>query len=158
MRYISLPTTLSGVSMSKRGMMTRTVGLNGAPPSSASVSSRSASGSGSGSVRSDTMGSERGRIRERDISGVGGMIGTEPVSREKVSTERGTEKVSTEPPGVRDATVGVPPKKYNTNIPHILPHERVFPIQIGSELFRLSGASLSSDGMCLLLNGMIGVY
>ena len=30
-------------------------------------------------------------------------------------------------------------------IPNILPHERVFPIQIGSELFKLSGASLSSD-------------
>ncbi|OWO98256.1 BTB/POZ domain-containing protein [Marssonina coronariae] len=28
----------------------------------------------------------------------------------------------------------------------ILPHERVFPIQIGNELFRLSGASISSDG------------
>lgn len=33
-----------------------------------------------------------------------------------------------------------------TKIPHILPRERVFPIQIGSELFKLSGASLSSDG------------
>lgn len=30
----------------------------------------------------------------------------------------------------------------------ILPHEKVFPIQIGTELFRLSGASLSSDGEC----------
>ena len=30
-------------------------------------------------------------------------------------------------------------------IPRILPHERVFPIQIGSELFKLSGASISSD-------------
>ncbi|KAK3990749.1 hypothetical protein QBC44DRAFT_324696 [Cladorrhinum sp. PSN332] len=30
-------------------------------------------------------------------------------------------------------------------IPKILPHERVFPIQIGSELFKLSGASISSD-------------
>lgn len=30
-------------------------------------------------------------------------------------------------------------------IPNILPHERVFPIQIGCELFKLSGASLSSD-------------
>ncbi|KAK7731816.1 hypothetical protein SLS53_008637 [Cytospora paraplurivora] len=30
-------------------------------------------------------------------------------------------------------------------IPRILPHERVFPIQIGTELFKLSGASLSSD-------------
>lgn len=32
------------------------------------------------------------------------------------------------------------------SIPRILPHERVFPIQIGCELFKLSGASLSSDG------------
>ncbi|KAL1837514.1 hypothetical protein VTJ49DRAFT_3681 [Mycothermus thermophilus] len=31
------------------------------------------------------------------------------------------------------------------HIPNILPHERVFPIQVGSELFKLSGASLSSD-------------
>lgn len=39
------------------------------------------------------------------------------------------------------------PRRLNTDIPHILPHERVFPIQIGSELFRLSGASISSDGV-----------
>ncbi|KAF5658895.1 POZ domain-containing protein [Fusarium heterosporum] len=32
-----------------------------------------------------------------------------------------------------------------SRIPLVLPHERVFPIQIGSELFKLSGASLSSD-------------
>ncbi|KAI1269548.1 hypothetical protein F5Y18DRAFT_102733 [Xylariaceae sp. FL1019] len=32
-----------------------------------------------------------------------------------------------------------------SKIPNILPHERVFPVQIGSELFKLSGASLSSD-------------
>lgn len=31
--------------------------------------------------------------------------------------------------------------------PSILPPEKVFPIQIGSELFRLSGASISSDGL-----------
>ena len=105
------------------------------------------------------MSSERGRIRERDIGGgPGGLVGTEPVGRERVSTERGTEKVSTEPPGVRDANVGTAPRKYNTNIPHILPHERVFPIQIGSELFRLSGASISSDGMCLLMIGIDEMY
>ncbi|CAK7245588.1 MAG: hypothetical protein STHCBS139747_007172 [Sporothrix thermara] len=33
----------------------------------------------------------------------------------------------------------------STRIPNLLPHERVFPIQIGCELFKLSGASLSSD-------------
>lgn len=37
------------------------------------------------------------------------------------------------------------------SIPRILPHERVFPIQIGCELFKLSGASLSSDGTSLTL-------
>jgi len=30
-------------------------------------------------------------------------------------------------------------------IPKLLPHERVFPIQIGCEVFKLSGASISSD-------------
>lgn len=35
------------------------------------------------------------------------------------------------------------PSKGNTTI---LPPEKVFPIQIGSELFRVSGASISSDG------------
>ena len=37
-------------------------------------------------------------------------------------------------------------KRNWSDIPHVLPHEKVFPIQIGSELFRLSGASISSDG------------
>ena len=52
-----------------------------------------------------------------------------------------------DPPGILRED-GVPSaRKWNTDIPNILPHERVFPIQIGSELFRLSGASISSDGM-----------
>ncbi|KHO01858.1 BTB/POZ domain-containing protein [Metarhizium album ARSEF 1941] len=38
-----------------------------------------------------------------------------------------------------------PNEKNVSRIPPILPRERVFPIQIGSELFKLSGASLSSD-------------
>ncbi|KAG5983034.1 hypothetical protein E4U55_000930 [Claviceps digitariae] len=38
-----------------------------------------------------------------------------------------------------------PSEKTIHKIPSILPRERVFPIQIGSELFKLSGASLSSD-------------
>lgn len=39
----------------------------------------------------------------------------------------------------------------HSKIPNILPHERVFPIQIGTELFKLSGASLSSDGLSVCL-------
>lgn len=42
-------------------------------------------------------------------------------------------------------------RRMNTDIPLILPHERVFPIQIGNQLFRLSGASISSDGMSYVL-------
>lgn len=38
-----------------------------------------------------------------------------------------------------------PTEKTIHRIPAILPSERVYPIQIGSELFKLSGASLSSD-------------
>ncbi|EFX06241.1 btb/poz-like protein [Grosmannia clavigera kw1407] len=46
-------------------------------------------------------------------------------------------------PGASPRGGGVP--RQSPHIPLILPHERVFPIQIGSELFKLSGASLSSD-------------
>ena len=31
----------------------------------------------------------------------------------------------------------------------ILPHEKVFPVQVGSEIFRLSGASITSDGQSI---------
>lgn len=51
-----------------------------------------------------------------------------------------------DPPGIlRDPSIPQA-RKYNTDIPDTLPHEKVFPIQIGTELFKLSGASLSSDG------------
>lgn len=52
------------------------------------------------------------------------------------------------PPGIlRDGKSSG--KNNGTAIPRILPHEKVFPIQIGNELFRLSGASISSDGEIL---------
>lgn len=57
--------------------------------------------------------------------------------------------MSSEPGILRDPAVNSA-RKWNTDIPGILPHEKVFPIQIGTELFRLSGASISSDGMCSL--------
>lgn len=43
-------------------------------------------------------------------------------------------------------------------IPRILPHERVFPIQIGCDLFKLSGASLSSDGMSSSILGSLCAF
>lgn len=52
--------------------------------------------------------------------------------------------------GNRDLSSVTAPRRQNTDIPRILPHEKVFPIQIGNQLFRLSGASISSDGMIIL--------
>lgn len=36
-------------------------------------------------------------------------------------------------------------KEFDIDIPNVLPHSRVYQIQVGSRLFKLSGASLSSD-------------
>ena len=48
------------------------------------------------------------------------------------------------PPRARRRTLAEVPQA-----PMLLPARKVFPIQIGSELFRLSGASISSDGQSL---------
>ena len=45
-----------------------------------------------------------------------------------------------------------------SKIPNILPHERVFPIQIGTKLFKLSGASISSDGQSSVTLPLIICY
>lgn len=77
----------------------------------------------------------------------GGNGGKAPSGTTSTLPPSQDEKQSTEPPGIlRDPAV-IQARKWNTEIPNILPHERVFPIQIGSELFRLSGASISSDGV-----------
>lgn len=44
-----------------------------------------------------------------------------------------------------------------SDIPQVLPHERVFPVQIGGELFKLSGASLSSDGSFCALYSLLSL-
>jgi len=59
------------------------------------------------------------------------------------SGSSGTSRMA-DPPGIMRNPEA---RNWNTDIPNDLPHEKVFPIQIGTELFRLSGASLSSDGM-----------
>jgi BTB/POZ domain len=51
--------------------------------------------------------------------------------------------------------VGVPSSqlgKFDPSIPEILPHEQVYSIQVGERLFRLSGASLSSDAPSYFTN------
>jgi hypothetical protein len=71
----------------------------------------------------------------------------QPVSRENTDTERRKEQSKGTGPQGRVIDVSTPRR-----VPEspggldILPAGKVFPIQIGSELFRLSGASLASDG------------
>jgi hypothetical protein len=76
----------------------------------------------------------------------GGNSGKAPSGTASTLPPGSEEKSSTEPPGILRNSSVTQARRYNTDIPKILPHERVFPIQIGSELFRLSGASISSDG------------
>lgn len=52
-------------------------------------------------------------------------------------------------------TVGILEGHYDPNIPQILPHDRMYNIQIGTKLFKISGASLSSDGPSYFTNYFI---
>ncbi|TVY24138.1 Uncharacterized protein LHYA1_G007817 [Lachnellula hyalina] len=74
-----------------------------------------------------------------------GKKATPTVSGLTILTEDIQKNVDPNPPGILRDSITMSARKMNTDIPEILPHERVFPIQIGSELFRLSGASISSD-------------
>ena len=84
------------------------------------------------------------------MSNGGGNAGKAPSGTASTLPPSQDEKQSTDLPGILRDPVITQARKYNTDIPNILPHERVFPIQIGSELFRLSGASISSDGLYVL--------
>ncbi|KAK9450166.1 uncharacterized protein V1518DRAFT_413151 [Limtongia smithiae] len=59
------------------------------------------------------------------------FIPSEPITSAKASSA-----------SAQDVNFSVP---ILNKIPHILPHEKVFSVQVGDMLFRLSGASLSSD-------------
>ncbi|RJE18268.1 hypothetical protein PHISCL_09392 [Aspergillus sclerotialis] len=54
------------------------------------------------------------------------------------------------------APSSTPPSQPTPSLPaqSTLPPEKVFSIQVGTKLFRLSGASLSSDGQCQSRNAM----
>lgn len=65
----------------------------------------------------------------------------DPPPRPPRTSAKGGEDEAT---GRRKAISAIKGKPHE--IPRVLPHESVFPIQIGCELFRLSGASISSDG------------
>ena len=57
-----------------------------------------------------------------------------------------------EPTIAQDGSSGQQRSLADTAMPMVLPARKVFPIQIGDKLFRLSGASISSDGeLCPLL-------
>ena len=88
-------------------------------------------------------------VAEDSSSRSGTVRGAKPGPQQPVdhgSQGRGSVKSPTTAP--RPATKGTGILyKQKPSAPSILPPEKVFPIQIGSELFRLSGASISSDGL-----------
>ncbi|CZS97568.1 related to BTB/POZ domain-containing protein [Rhynchosporium graminicola] len=81
------------------------------------------------------------------VNGVNGLRGGKQTAQGGGYSrdDSSTATMSSEPGILRHEPAITAARKLNTDIPHILPHEKVFPIQIGTELFRLSGASISSD-------------
>jgi hypothetical protein len=83
-----------------------------------------------------------------------GLANSEGIA-EEASFRSGPTRSAQNRGSVRSPTAVPKPAAKGTGIlykpkpsaPSILPPEKVFPIQIGSELFRLSGASISSDGL-----------
>ncbi|KAK9330851.1 hypothetical protein V1520DRAFT_339391 [Lipomyces starkeyi] len=98
------------------------------------------------SVDSDTMSSSKSdsvRLASSQAASVS-PVATGAVASPKmrsVTTALGTAV----PPATTSHTANFNGPMLNVNIPQILPHEKVFSIQVGDTLFRLSGASLSSD-------------
>ena len=89
----------------------------------------------SGGARAGAGATQQGRKTRQTASSAvprPGHSNVPPVSLDEPQTHRGSLRSGTRVPS------GHPPS--------ILPPEKVFPIQIGSDLFRLSGASISSDG------------
>lgn len=54
-----------------------------------------------------------------------------------------------------NSTTTIVEGNFDPNIPQILPHDRMYNIQIGTKLFKISGASLSSDGPSYFTNYFI---
>lgn len=110
--------------------------MSGTGPVSADDEESSSSEATSSAVRATPQAAFRGLPRRgRGSRGSGSSSG--PAQRP--GPQQGTNVRALNPTGKGSKTpTGHPPS--------ILPPEKVFPIQIGSELFRLSGASISSDG------------
>ncbi|KAL2002078.1 hypothetical protein VTN02DRAFT_714 [Thermoascus thermophilus] len=89
--------------------------------------------------------SRSGNVAEAAQTGAGAQVQADRTPSTAGGWERSSAVMASgdaqEQPGSLPASAG-PSKKANTCI---LPPEKVFPIQIGSELFRLSGASIASD-------------
>lgn len=106
--------------------------MSGTGPASADDEDSSSSDAPSATNRS-TAGRATGNARR----GRGSRHGTQPSQRPQPTAPSVTRPVSG--PVTRGS------RNPSAHPPSILPPEKVFPIQIGSELFRLSGASISSD-------------
>ena len=94
-------------------------------------------------------GSTNPDLAAEDTSGRTGQSSTARLRSQKLVDEGSSSRASTQFPTTAPKQAGKGSGivyKGQSSSPSILPPEKVFPIQIGSELFRLSGASISSDG------------
>lgn len=102
----------------------------GSPDETQSISEKQ-----SGTIRAGASASQQGRKTRQSGASSTPKPGPTPLPQSasgEQQSHRGSFRSGTRHPS------GHPPS--------ILPPEKVFPIQIGSDLFRLSGASISSDG------------
>jgi hypothetical protein len=81
------------------------------------------------------------------------IVGTEKVSTQQPEPQEprtggALDSSRTEEPTTRTSSQNI--RDITPRLSPILPAGKVFPIRIGSELFQLSGASLSSDGMSII--------
>lgn len=121
---VSEPGSESATANSRSVTFERMSGIGPTSPDEGSTSSELPGGRAVPSV-----GAPAGNRRTRQSSG--------STPRPTVNPQTASSQGSTRARGTRTSS-GHPPS--------ILPPEKVFPIQIGSDLFRLSGASISSDG------------
>ncbi|KAK9455861.1 hypothetical protein V1511DRAFT_498889 [Dipodascopsis uninucleata] len=72
-----------------------------------------------------------------------------PAKRKRAILNEGEDEKTVE---IKQQTSNFNGPLVSLNIPRILPHEKVFQIQVGGVMFTLSGASLSSDGPSYFTN------
>lgn len=118
------------------------------PAKRVAMSSKSPVGSGNPSTSQSDLQPATGGSTSTSSTSLSAS-GTGRISTRHEGASTGAIPAGTQPPATgREAPTSTARKVVEARVTrgHVLPAGKVFPIQIASELFRLSGASISSDG------------